>query len=232
MIFAAAAIVVAQRATAGALRSPLAPSALLLAAAAILAAAVAIRLGWLLPLGPCRAGRSDLAVMVATSFTAAVLCGGLCLPPETSLPAVMVFRVLFVVEEGWAWLWFFRKWSQADFHPETQPTRLPVDEDTPDPFVTQQITRRLNEDGVEELAGWLRLTFAAGQRTGSAHVAFCPPLAVAPQVTVEQIEGPEARIKTAQLLPYGARFDLKLAAAADEDTSVLLQFTARTAGAK
>ena len=38
----------------------------------------------------------------------------------------------------------------------------------------------------------------------------------------------EARIKTAQLLPYGTRLDLKLAAAAEEPTNVLLQFSART----
>ena len=82
--------------------------------------------------------------------------------------------------------------------------------------------------GPRNSAGWLRLSFAAGQRTGSVHVAFCPPLRVTPEMEVEQIEGPEARIKTAQVLPYGARFDLKLAAAAEQPTTVLLQFTART----
>jgi hypothetical protein len=44
---------------------------------------------------------------------------------------------------------------------------------------------------------------------------------------VEQLEGPEARIKTAQLMPYGARLDLKLAATAEGPCSVLLQFSAR-----
>jgi hypothetical protein len=70
--------------------------------------------------------------------------------------------------------------------------------------------------------------FAAGQRTGTIHVAFCPSLRVTPELAVEQMEGPEARIKTAQLLPYGARVDLKLASPAQESTTVLLQFTART----
>lgn len=80
---------------------------------------------------------------------------------------------------------------------------------------------------MEELSGWLRLPFAAGQRTGSVHVAFCPPLCVTPKMEVEQIEGPAVRIKTAQLLPYGARFDLKLAVPTEESTAVLLQFSAR-----
>ena len=84
--------------------------------------------------------------------------------------------------------------------------------------------------GPNELSGWLRMPFAAGQRTGSMHVAFCPPFAATPELAVEQIDGPEVRIKTAQLLPYGARLDLKLAAAAEEPTAVLLQFSARTPG--
>ena len=94
--------------------------------------------------------------------------------------------------------------------------------------VVQQLTRSQAADGTEELFGWIRLPFAPGQRTGCIHVAFCPPLCVTPEVTVEQIEGPDARIKTAQLLPYGARFDLKLAATAEASTAVVLQFLART----
>jgi hypothetical protein len=93
--------------------------------------------------------------------------------------------------------------------------------------VVQQLTRSQAADGSENLAGWVRLPFAAGQRTGSIHVAFCPPLCATPELLVEQIDGPAARIKTAQLLPYGARLDLKLAVAATEPATVLLQFTAR-----
>ena len=92
------------------------------------------------------------------------------------------------------------------------------------------MTRIKAADGTEELSGWLRMPFAAGQRTGSVHVAFCPPLPAAPELSVEQIDGPEARVKTAQLLPYGARLDLKLVAASEEPASVLLQFSARAEG--
>jgi hypothetical protein len=55
-----------------------------------------------------------------------------------------------------------------------------------------------------------------------------PAFAARPELAVEQLEGPEARLKTAQLMSYGARLDLKLAAAAEEPTSVLVQFSART----
>jgi hypothetical protein len=93
--------------------------------------------------------------------------------------------------------------------------------------VTQQLTRSTAADGTEELAGWLRIPFAAGQRTLSVHLAFCPAFAHTPELIVEQLDGPGARIKTAQVLPYGARFDLKLHAAEEISAAVMLQFTAR-----
>ncbi len=93
--------------------------------------------------------------------------------------------------------------------------------------VTQQLTRGTDADGTEELAGWLRIAFAAGQRTLSAHLAFCPPFARTPELSVEQIDGPETRIKTAQVLPYGARLDLKLHAPPETPAAVVLQFSAR-----
>jgi hypothetical protein len=57
-------------------------------------------------------------------------------------------------------------------------------------------------------------------------VAFCPPFARTPQVNVEQLDGPEARIKVVQILPYGVRCDLKLAGASDAPATVLLQLAA------
>ena len=48
------------------------------------------------------------------------------------------------------------------------------------------------------------------------------------RTAVQQTAGPQSRIRTAQLLPYGVRLDLKLAAAATSDASVLLRFTARS----
>jgi hypothetical protein len=228
-LLSAAAAVVTARAMAGALRAPLEPAILLAAGALTAAAGVVVRLGWLMPLGGNRIGRLDLVVMAVTSFAAAALCGGLCSPRETPLDVSLLLRVIVVAEEGWAWLWFFGKWGRNGSLPAKRSAGPPAcEEKTADPFIVQRLTRRRTADGAEELCGWLRLPFALGQRTGSAHVAFCPPLRITPQLAVEQVEGPEARVKTAQLLPYGARFDLKLAATAEGPTAVLLQFTART----
>jgi len=48
-------------------------------------------------------------------------------------------------------------------------------------------------------------------------------------VTIVQLGGPEARIKTVQLLPYGARFDLKLATASEAARTLLVEFSAEAA---
>jgi hypothetical protein len=92
----------------------------------------------------------------------------------------------------------------------------------------QQLTLRTTSAGGQELSGWLRMPLAAGQRTGSLHVAFCPSFDQAPQVEVEAVCGPDCRIKAAQVLPYGARLDVKLDESAGEDESVLVWFFARS----
>ncbi|MDZ7616574.1 MAG: hypothetical protein U1E05_06185 [Patescibacteria group bacterium] len=109
-------------------------------------------------------------------------------------------------------------------------TEPPLSAEAPAADVVQQLTRRQLPDGVEELAGWLRVSFAPGQRTENVHLAFCPPFSAAPQLTIKQLDGPAARMKTAQLLPYGVRIDLKLSAPAEEHCRVSLEFLAKSAG--
>jgi hypothetical protein len=104
----------------------------------------------------------------------------------------------------------------------------PETDEPPDEEVTQQLTRSRAADGSETLSGWLRVVLAAGQRNTNLHVAFCPPFLRTPHVSVDQVDGPETRIKTVQILPYGARCDLKLAGSGTESPSVvLLRLTAR-----
>ncbi len=98
----------------------------------------------------------------------------------------------------------------------------------PEENVVQHFTRRLDASGGEILQGWIRAPFVAGQRTTNVHVAFCPPFRRSPQLSVEQYEGPEARIKQAQILPHGARLDLKLTRATEEATRVTLAIRAES----
>ena len=249
-----AALILVSRRLAGALAHPLEPAMLLAVAAMAAAAAAAIRLTWLSPAPATAPPSIDRAVMILTSVAVAALAAGLCLP-GTSAAGLFLVWALLGAEESWAWGRRLRGGFGAASSPEqhavpvvpTQvgasrpprgalsPRAMPIldaEDATLPRGVTQQLTRSQAADGTEELSGWLRIAFVAGQRTGSLHVAFCPPFAATPELAVEQLDGPEVRIKTAQLMPYGARLDLKLAASADEPTSVLLQFSARTAAEK
>ena len=244
------ALVIAQRRLAGALENPLDVAALLFTGLLAVTAAGGIRLGWRSQPAKGIATRADWIVMLSTSAPLIALATALC-TAGTPIAGFAIFWTLLAAEEGWAWhrfvsrravsiswiAWRRLRWDRpqrpAPHAPRGAPAshapRRPVAADEiPSEDVTQQLIRSRAADGAEELSGWLRPTFAAGQRTGSIHVAFCPPFAAAPELAVEQIDGPEARIKTAQLLPYGVRLDLKLAAAADQPTTILLQFSART----
>ncbi|MGW8256970.1 MAG: hypothetical protein ACWGMZ_05755 [Thermoguttaceae bacterium] len=175
--------------------------------------------------------------------------------PESNGWAMLVFWLFLATGEFWAWRpwagqthWISRRGDKQNrLRPirvdATHPTLLhPVATTNataaldqfstsvcaPAEHITQQLIRSVERDGSDVLSGWLRLSFTSGQRLGHIHLAFCPPFAQAPELTVSQLDGPQARIKVAQLLPYGVRLDLKLSAFSLEPTSVLLKFAARS----
>jgi len=243
----AAAMVLCWRRVAGALSAPLSPAALLLVATLLAAVALVARWAW-----SCGAGRERTGVAARSadlSLSAALVALGATLSlPGTSLRGLLLFWGVLVAEECWAW-WAWgrarrrrygrRPWSwprvdrqRADVGERFEPLaaqRAPAADVPPAQEVTQQIVRRLAPDGGEVLTGWMRVPMALGQRSASVHLAFCPPFSRTPRATVEQLEGPRARIKTVQLLPYGARFDLKLATPSETPEVVLLRFSAETA---
>jgi len=247
-----AAVLIVARRLAGALATPLDLSVLLPLGILITATAAAIRLAWFLPKDSENASRLDRTIMFVTSLSAIALFAGLCVP-DTSVVATIAIGTLFTAEEALIWRNMPRRRRTASTPilktprvvrldpahasspridhsvPVARPA-LMVEPEVAEPLeeVSQQLTRSRTADGVEQLSGWLRLAFSADQRTGSIHVAFCPPFESMPELEVEQIDGPEIRIKTAQLLTYGARLDLKLIAPIEESASVLLQFSART----
>lgn len=95
-----------------------------------------------------------------------------------------------------------------------------------DDAALQQITRVRDDDGVESIHGILRAEFAAGQRTATLHVGFCPPLSSVPAVDAETADGPEATTKVVQALCHGARLEVRLAEPAEEPCGVLVEFVA------
>ncbi|MEN6407380.1 MAG: hypothetical protein ABFC77_13035 [Thermoguttaceae bacterium] len=206
--------------------------------------------------GPRIASWADWLVMAVASGSVVALWVGVCLP-ETAAVGLFLIAVILGVEESFSWAWFLQRHNPAaqvaevsqtvSQSPQTQNSTtsaavvpIPLDPpaaydeqsetalDNPPSDVTQQLTRCQTVDGADQFSGWLRARFAAGQRTAGVHVAFCPPFAAMPELEAEQIDGPDARIKTSQLWPYGARLDIKLSAPAEEPTDVLLQFLAKT----
>jgi hypothetical protein len=91
--------------------------------------------------------------------------------------------------------------------------------------ISQQLVRRRQLDGSQAIEGWVRAEFSPGQRHGAAHIAICPPLDRVPQCFAEQMDGPAAQIKIAEVLPYGARFEIKLDKPAEQATSVIVEFS-------
>jgi 8-oxo-dGTP diphosphatase len=201
----------AWRNLAGGLVEPLAMPSLLAVGISIATAAATARIAQ--PAG--RRLRSVHCAAVSTS----VLVAGLALSlPGTSAAGLAVLWASLLVEEGWAWRpagWRLKR--------PARPAARPLADD-----VLQQWTRRRAADGAETLSGVLRVLLGAGQRTTSVHVAFCPPLGQTPRLEVQQRQGPEVRIKTGQLLPYGARLDLKLAQTLDAADAVVLEFSAQS----
>jgi hypothetical protein len=249
-LLGASAVVMAARRLAGALPRPLEPVPMLAAAATVAIAVFAIRLGWPIRSAAGFASRSALVAMIGASL-AAVAFGAAISASGTHVGAVFSFWGLLGLEEAWAWRQILRRsagvvppraWRfwRRDRRELSAPDRvqastvLPahrVAKDSgawPADEVVQQLVRGRGADGSDTLSGFARLVFAPGQRSGSVHVAFCPPFARTPELSVEQIDGPEARVRTAQLLPYGVRLDLKLPLEAQQYTSALLQFTARS----
>lgn len=173
----------------------------------------------------------------------------LSLPPA-SARGLAGFWSLVVVEEIWGWLVAGRQQYRRGSAPPGQraENHVPPASSRPAavhaPFVPppgmlelagegeviEQLTRCRLADGREQIAGWLAVRFAPGQRSDCLHVAFCPPFARSPELQLTQLEGPPVRIKTGQLQPYGVRLDLKLADTARAAERVVLGFAARAPG--
>ena len=88
--------------------------------------------------------------------------------------------------------------------------------------VEQQLQRTVDAQGDVVISGRIQQKFVPNQRTAAVHIAFCPPLAAVPEVKVEQVDGTEATVKIAEVLPLGVRIEVRLRRAAKEPQHVTL----------
>jgi hypothetical protein len=87
--------------------------------------------------------------------------------------------------------------------------------DEGDDLQTLWLCRR-SDEGVEQVEGWMRVPFAAGQRETTVHLSFCPPLSVAPQIETEDLDGVGLEIRVAAVYAYGARLSVRRSGRLDE----------------
>lgn len=240
MALALVALVLAWRRVAGALVEPLPAPVLLGLAMLVLAAAASRRRSVQESLSPRRLRVVVADVTVSTS--AVVLLVSLSLP-GTSVVALGLAYLALIIEEAWTWwpagIRFRRQTVETDLAPQPAATPespaappAPLSNGTslavPQENVSQQLARGRTADGREWISGWLRVALAAGQRIAHVHVAFCPPLARAPSARLEPKDAPPMEVRASQVLPFGARFDLKLAQPVEEPLDILLEFRAET----
>lgn len=155
------------------------------------------------------------------TLTLALLAAGLAVSlPQTPVVPLVLFWAMLTASETLVYGNLPRRKPA-----QSEPVATKVDEQSDDGSMIQQLVRR-KVDGGEVLSGVLRASFAAGRRILSLHVAFCPPFHQTPVVEMEQTAGPATRIKAGQILPFGARLDLKREEPADRPAEVVVEFRA------
>ena len=92
--------------------------------------------------------------------------------------------------------------------------------------VLRRIERFKGPAGEDICAGQIRSEFLPGQRTSAMHLEFCPPFQRIPVLHVEQVDGPDATVKTTQILPYGARLEVRLNQSGAEHIETRIEFSA------
>jgi hypothetical protein len=231
------------RRTAGALSEPLTTAGMFAAGATLAALAALVRLAWRAG-GPTGNGStahlptSGLLVDCGLSALLVVIAASISLPGSRTAGLLSLWGPVLLGECAW-WTTVLigprARWTGRSRAAESSGRCAPAAAGAapsetgspPAPEQTvQQVIRTRMADGEERLSGWLRLDFAPGQRTAVAHLAFCPPLEGPPTLSVRQRSGPECRVKSAQVLPYGARIELRLVREASQNQQVVLEFEA------
>lgn len=96
--------------------------------------------------------------------------------------------------------------------------------------LVQQLTRQQTESGGESIHAILRAACEPGDLRVIVHLAFCPPLAVAPKLAAYPLDesGAQAAITVAET--YGARIELRLPQPAAAGDQVLLEVVGEARG--
>ncbi len=244
LAFIFAALILAARRVSGGLEIPLSGGPLILLGVLFPSAAAAVR--WALVDAIRRYGgavahrRTGLVALWGPTVVLLAMAVAVTLP-GTPRNAATIFWIAVVALDATAWWIVVRNQrsslTQRNTELKTAPslidraalvdeTDIMTDAESLAHGVTQRIDRGIDADGREYCHGWIRKCFAERQRTELVHIAFCPPFSTTPQMHIEQADGPELQLKTSQVLPYGARLEIRLARAASEPIETLIEFSA------
>lgn len=213
LLYGIAIFIVARRAM-GAFTTKLDDVSLLSAALIAFAVVTGIRVAW-------RRAQPEPTVFDGwiawgSSLTLILLAGGLSYPARDERDWLIWLPILIADQ--------ILRWKLSS------PPRQPVESFASRPKLsgsaTQQFTRSLDSADKETVHATLRADFQPGQRNATVYLGFCPPLAAVPQIAAEVTSGPVAELKVVQSLPHGVRIDVRLAAVAMENTSVVLSVVA------
>jgi hypothetical protein len=91
---------------------------------------------------------------------------------------------------------------------------------------SQRISRGRDSQGGEIISGLVRCSFEPGERQQDIHLAFCPPLKQIPHFSMEQLEGPPARLRASLVESFGVGLEVKLTSLSSGPASVQIQFFA------
>lgn len=226
--FALVVMLLLTRRVTGALAQPLGGFSLVGVAGLGLVLVGAWRLGW-----QARGSRHSYlaqAVPVLPGVSLFLLICVLSLPGTVNWALMLSWLAFFTCEAAWWWA----AYSANKQLPARSRVSLSVPVDSTaeaeaencDALVNgdvfQQITR--SRDGeLEHISALLRLTFSAGQRVAVSHLAFCPPLAEAPELEAEVTDGPDAAVTLTNIQTFGLRLELRLQEPVDETCEVMVE---------
>jgi hypothetical protein len=86
--------------------------------------------------------------------------------------------------------------------------------------------RRLLVEGGEVIEGEAQVVFHPGQKEAVVHLAFCPPLAIVPEVHGEDALGGELEVKAQVVQTFGARLSVRRTARLDRSETGQISYVA------
>jgi len=138
----------------------------------------------------------------------------------SSLAGSLTAWLVLIGAEATTWRMLFRRPIRTSL-PATDASEDAEEAEFPLGLV-QQVTRVLNDVGGESIHAVLRAAIPAGDRYAAIHVAFCPPLDGAPELTAHALEN-AADVQVTQAESYGARVEVRLPEPAAADDAVLVE---------